>query len=69
MPHYCVITNAQPTGEHEVHDIKKCSCLPDRANQKDLGRHPDCKSALIRAKQIYDNVDGCIYCVPECHSR
>ncbi len=69
MPNYCVNKNAQPTGEHEVHDTGKCSYLPDRVNQRDLGYSADCKSAIQKAKQIYDNVDGCKHCVPECHTR
>lgn len=69
MPYYCVNSNAQPTGEHEVHDTNNCNYLPDPENQVDLGWHSDCKSAVKKAQEIYDNVDGCEHCVPECHTR
>ncbi len=69
MPNYCVNSNAQQTDEHEVYDTGNCSYLPDISNQIDLGWHPDCKSAVNKAKQYYSNVDGCKHCVPDCHTR
>lgn len=70
MPNYCVNRQAQPSGEHEVHNTSSsCSYLPSIENRIDLGWHPDCRSAIQKAKDYYSNVDGCYYCCRECHSR
>lgn len=68
MPNYCVNKNAQPTGEHEVHNLDAfCNHLPDYSNRLDLGWHIDCQSAVRKAKEHYNNVDGCAYCCPTCN--
>lgn len=67
MPNYCVNKQAQSTGEHEVHEMS-CNHLPDSNNQQDLGWHSDCESAVEKAKDYYDNVDGCYYCSEDCHT-
>lgn len=70
MPRFCVNKNAQSTGEHEVHNLDAgCRNLPDYQNQLSLGLHANCAGALSAAKKYYSNVDGCAYCVPECHKR
>ena len=70
MPNYCVNKNPQPTGEHEVHDLDaSCSYLPDYSNRLDLGWHTNCHSAVKKAKEHYNNVDGCYYCCSDCHTR
>ncbi len=70
MPSFCVNTNAQPTGEHEVHNLDAgCSYLPNPANRRALGSHPDCHGAVTVAKTIFSNVDGCFYCAKACHTR
>ena len=71
MPYYCVNKNAQPTGEHEVHDtgIGNCNRLPHPSNRIDLGFHVSCQQALIAAKSYFYNVDGCYYCIPNCHKK
>lgn len=66
MDHYYVNTNAQSTGEHEVHK-KGCSYFPDAPLY--LGYFADCKEAITEAKEHYSNVDGCYYCCLECHTR
>ncbi len=68
MPYYLVNRNAQPTGEHEVHE-SNCGHMPDLLNRQDLGFHGTCKGAVQAAKSYYDNVDGCYYCCNDCHSR
>lgn len=68
MAKYYVNTNAQPTGEHEVHTTN-CPHPPDPSNRRQLGEHSTCQSAVRQARTIFDHVDGCAYCVPECHSR
>ena len=68
MPRFCVNTNAQPTGEHEVHNLDAgCSYLPDPANRRDLGSHSDCHGAVTLADTMYPKVDGCFYCAKACH--
>jgi hypothetical protein len=70
MPKYCVNTNAQSvSGDHEVHDLASTKgCLPSTANQLALGDHDDCKRAVQAAKRHYDDVNGCAYCAPDCHT-
>jgi len=70
MPRFCVNKNAQPTGEHEVHNLDAgCSYLPLPHNQLYLGEFSSCVGAVAAAKRHYTNVDGCAYCAPECHTR
>lgn len=68
MAKYYVNQNAQPTGEHEVHK-EGCSYMPEPQNKKYLGEFSNCKDAVKEAKKHYSNVDGCYYCVNECHTR
>ena len=65
---YYVNQNAQSTGEHEVHK-EGCSHFPKEANARYLGAYSNCRDAINKAKELYSNVDGCAYCVPECHKR
>lgn len=38
MPNYCVNTNQQTNGDHEVHDLASgYGCLPSLTNRRDLG--------------------------------
>ena len=70
MPNYCVNKNAQPTGEHEVHNLDaNCNHLPDPVNRLSLGWHADCHSAVRKAKETYSDVDGCAYCCSACNTR
>ncbi len=69
MANYCVNKNAQPTGEHEVHNLAAgCDHLPDPANRLALGDHATCTTAVGKAKETYANSDGCAYCASACHS-
>ena len=67
MPCYIVNRNAQDSGQHEVHN-ETCDHLPDLDNQVPLGSHDNCHTALTKAKSIFDDVDGCAYCCPDCNS-
>lgn len=69
MARYCVNTEPQNTGEHEVHNVDTCHRLPHASNRRDLGNHATCHSAVTSAKKLYTSVDGCAYCSPACHSR
>lgn len=68
MHRYYVNKNAQPTGEHEVHQAS-CGWMPREENCISLGLHENCHSAVRKAKEYYSNVDGCYYCCNECHSK
>jgi len=71
MKYYCVNKNAQSApedGEHEVH-TEGCSHPPMSANKDYLGDLSNCHQAIAEAKKLYDNVDGCAYCCPDCHTR
>ncbi len=69
MPKYYVNMNAQPTGEHEVH-VNGCSEGAKAYNQRDLGIHLSCSSAVAEAMRIgYRTADGCKICSKPCHTR
>ena len=66
MDKYYVNNNPQPTGEHEVHK-ENCDHFP--GDYKYLGEYSKCQGAIEKAKEIYENVDGCYWCCRECHTR
>jgi hypothetical protein len=69
VPNYCVNTQEQMNGDHEVHDLASTyGCLPANWNRRDLGYFSDCKGAVQAAKQLYAKADGCAYCSPACHT-
>ena len=68
MKHYYVNTQEQSTSEHEVH-TEDCFYLPKADKRKYLGYFDNCKEAIKKAKEFYDNVDGCKFCSPECHTK
>lgn len=68
MPTYYVNRNAQPTGEHEVHQ-ERCPTPASPSNQQTLGYFTGCREAVVAARKHYANVDGCANCCPECHKR
>ena len=69
MAHYCVNTNPQPNGDHEVHNLGAgCSHLPQPANRKALGEHTTCTTAVQKARQFYTRVNGCYWCANACHT-
>ena len=68
LKNYYVNKNAQPTGEHEVH-AEDCPYMPHIQNRQYLGCFDNCKEALKKAKDYYNNVDGCYYCASLCHTR
>ena len=66
MDKYVVNNEAQNTGEHEVH---KEGCIKFPSNYTSLGYFATCHEAVIKAKEIFNNVDGCAFCSAECHTR
>ncbi|QSH40690.1 hypothetical protein P0136_11960 [Lentisphaerota bacterium ZTH] len=68
MDVYIVNKIAQETGEHEIHKTS-CNFLPGVEERTPIGIFETCHEAIGKAKEFYDNVDGCKYCCPECHNR
>lgn len=65
---YYVNRQAQPNGDHEVHK-EGCGWMPLGDNKKELGEFNSCEAAIVRAKESYDQVNGCYYCCYACHTR
>lgn len=68
MAKYYVNRNSQSNGDHEVHTTG-CSFLPNPENRIDLGDHINCASAVKKAKEYYNQVNGCYYCSNSCHTQ
>tara|TARA_Y100001956_G_scaffold43096_1_gene42072 strand:- start:1848 stop:2054 length:207 start_codon:yes stop_codon:yes gene_type:complete len=67
MENYYVNKNVQTNGDHEVHKTG-CSFLPSPDNRIYLGAFSNCKEAVLEAKRIYSQVNGCYFCSRECHT-
>lgn len=67
MAAYYVNKNAQSNGDHEVHTAG-CSWLPDPENRIYLGEFSSCAPAVRKAKEYYDQSNGCYYCSYDCHT-
>jgi hypothetical protein len=67
MAHFFVNLNAQPNGDHEVHE-KGCFWLGMAAQTRDLGDHATCVTAVATAKEFYTTANGCVHCAPACHT-
>ncbi len=65
---YIVDKTENKNGKHEVHKTS-CNFLPDVENRTSLGIFENCNEAIGKAKEFYDNVDGCFYCCKKCHTR
>ena len=68
MERYYVNTNAQSTGEHEVHK-DGCHRMQELQNRIYLGYFSDAKEAVSEARRYFSNVDGCYYCASEAHRK
>jgi hypothetical protein len=65
---YWVNDNAQSgSNDHEVHK-DGCSWLALIESKTYLGDYPTCQVAVKKAKTIYRDSNGCIYCSPTCHT-
>lgn len=67
MPYYYVNTNAQPNGDHEVHE-NGCTQGANPENQMSLGYHASCHGAVAEAKKTYSTANGCAYCCEACNT-
>lgn len=68
MARYYVNKNAQSNGDHEVHK-SGCSFMPAPENRIYLGDFESCFPAVRKAKDHYDQVNGCYYCSKACHTQ
>lgn len=67
MASYYVNKNAQANGDHEVHK-SGCPWLPNVENRIYLGNFDNCEDAVEKAKDEYDQVNGCYFCSNDCHT-
>lgn len=67
MSRYYVNRNAQSNGDHEVHTTG-CSFMPAAANRIYLGDYGACRPAVFKAREHYDQSNGCYYCSRICHT-
>ena len=71
MASYCINSQAQSNGDHEVHNLSVGSnCLPAAHNRISLRERPTCHSAVATARSRYPNAraNGCYYCANACHT-
>ena len=69
MAQYCVNSNAQANGDHEVHNVATCTYLPAAKNRVSLGEHASCTTAVTKAKSLgYYTANGCYWCANPCHT-
>ncbi len=68
MAYHYVNKNAQPNGDHEVHKTG-CNWMPQPENRIFLGDFSTCSPAVTAAKIHYNQVNGCYYCSPACHTQ
>ncbi|MBU0710656.1 hypothetical protein KJ762_12475 [bacterium] len=67
MDHYYVNKNAQSNGDHEVHK-ESCDYLPSSENRIYLGYFSNCSEAVQKARESFDQSNGCYFCSYECHT-
>ena len=65
---YYVSKKAQDNGDREVHR-EGCGYLPGQEDRIYLGEFRDCRTAVWEAKKYYAQVNGCFYCLRECHTQ
>ena len=68
MARYYVNRNKQNNGDHEVHE-SGCYWFSKLKNKEYLGDFSNCRDAVKKAKEDYDQVNGCYYCSRECHTQ
>lgn len=64
---YFVHDEPRMNGVHEIH-TERCVHLPPYDSLTPLGSFDDCWKGFKKAKQYYNQVYGCKYCVPWCHT-
>ena len=66
MANFYVNQNAQPNGDHEVHQ-DGCYWLSLVVNSLYLGNFWTCWGAVMEAQRMYPRANGCAHCSPTCH--
>lgn len=67
MAEYYVNKNQQKNGDHEVH-VPGCDFFPQPDNRILVGTFDSCAPAIKAARKHYSQVNGCYFCVRECHT-
>ena len=62
---YYVTKEMDTHGKHEVHR-EGCPYLPAPEACEHLGRLLSSFSAVAVARKLYDKINGCLHCTPEC---
>ncbi|HWL17560.1 MAG TPA: hypothetical protein VNR00_18265 [Opitutus sp.] len=68
MDPYYVSKTAQFNGDHEVHK-HGCQFMPEPHDRIYLGEFYSCHEAMKDARRHFPQVNGCYFCVRECHTR
>jgi len=68
MARFYVNKQAQPNGDHEVHQETGCPTPAAPHNRQPLGDHSSCFGAVQEARRYYRQVNGCAHCAPACHT-
>ena len=68
MPKYYMNSNAQSNGDHEVHK-EGCVWLTKTKNPVYIGLHGTCHSAMLSAKKLFKQCNGCATCSKDCHTQ
>lgn len=68
MDRYYVNTTPQANGDHEVH-LEGCDRLKYARFTNYLGILSTSCKAIAKASRYCHPVDGCFYCLEECHTR
>lgn len=64
---YYVNANSQANGDHELH-TGVCTFLPVSTSRTYVGYFSSCQDALRVAREKYERVNGCAFCIPSCHT-
>lgn len=67
MESYYVNDNAQPNGDHEVHE-RGCYWLGLTRSKTFLGNFSSCRPAVAEARRRGYNANGCYFCSRACHT-
>ncbi|WP_417842138.1 hypothetical protein [Terasakiella sp.] len=65
---YYMNIDPQKNADYQVH---KAGCIfaPPPENIQNLGEFSDSQSAVDAARMIEHKADGCVFCMPTCHTQ
>lgn len=64
---YYVNNTAQDNGDHEVHE-QGCYWLGRARDTSYLGMFASCREAMVPARVLHRQSNGCAHCSPACHT-